>query len=85
MSVGVIVVGGDISYSLYLGHPLVGGIAALPLDFRSKTLGLAIEFLIACIIACGLYSIIEMPMKRLVRRTFSAARIPVRASTVPAE
>jgi peptidoglycan/LPS O-acetylase OafA/YrhL len=75
ISLAPLVFGGEISYGIYLGHiPFVASFAALPPDFPSKALGLAIELLAACIIAAGLYTIIEMPAKRFLRRAPAKVR-----------
>jgi peptidoglycan/LPS O-acetylase OafA/YrhL len=66
LSLGAVVFGGEISYSLYLGHQFVGSIATLPANF-SPTAGLLIQLFIACIIAAGLYAVIELPAKRFLR------------------
>jgi peptidoglycan/LPS O-acetylase OafA/YrhL len=67
LSISALVFGGEISYSLYLGHQFVGSVATLPADFP-PTPGLVIQLFIACVIAAGMYSVIELPAKRFLRR-----------------
>jgi peptidoglycan/LPS O-acetylase OafA/YrhL len=76
LSIGLIVLGGDISYSLYLGHQFVGSFATLPPGFPNVTLGLIIQLLIACVIASGMYFVIERPAKMTLRRLASSLWAP---------
>jgi peptidoglycan/LPS O-acetylase OafA/YrhL len=86
MSLGIIVFGGEISYSIYLGQVFVGNLVPSPPEI-SRGLIIALDFFVTCIIAAGLYTVVEMPAKRMLRRLGQAATgvwAPSRVA-VPAE
>jgi hypothetical protein len=73
LSSGLLVFGGEISYSLYLGHPLAGRLAPTLPD---SALSLAFAATSAIALAAGLYTIIEVPARRRLRSFFR--RVPIR-------
>ena len=60
-----LVAGGDISYALYLGGPI--GAAFVPDTVAGTPLGVGLKLLVGCVLATGLYAIIELPAKRWLR------------------
>jgi peptidoglycan/LPS O-acetylase OafA/YrhL len=64
---------GESSYSLYLGHSWAGAIAGVPPGFPHPYLGVMFVLFVACALAVGLFLLIERPAKRLLRRIFHVA------------
>jgi peptidoglycan/LPS O-acetylase OafA/YrhL len=64
---------GEISYSLYLGHPLVSQIISFPkngqLDFYTA-FSLIIEFILIIMLSVGTFRLVEAPGRRYIRECF---------------
>lgn len=65
---------GEASYSLYLGHSWAAPIANVTAGFAHPLLGLAYVLLTACAISVGLYLLVERPAKTGLRRLISSSR-----------
>lgn len=68
---------GEISYSIYLGHLFVTPFAQVSLGVEHKKIGLVIDVFMACVIAVGLYSFIELPAKKILRGFFKRIRTSI--------
>ena len=64
---------GDISYSIYLGHPVALMMAYITAEAAYKGPRLALALLMVVILSTGLYRVIELPLKEWLRQIFSRA------------
>src|SRR5262249_25042571 len=61
---------GDASYSIYLGHNLAGAMAAVPINYPEPLYGAVFSMLFICAFATGLYRLVELPAKTGLRWAF---------------
>jgi peptidoglycan/LPS O-acetylase OafA/YrhL len=67
---------GEISYSLYLSHPLIPGLLRVPHDFDAVTVGTIAHYalyvlaglVMTVVISVGTYTLIEAPCRAYIRR-----------------
>jgi peptidoglycan/LPS O-acetylase OafA/YrhL len=64
---------GEISYSIYLAHPLVAQIFFVPKDNEFPLISYVIAFFFLFVISDAMYRHIELPSKRFLRRLFGAS------------
>lgn len=66
---------GEISYSIYLAHPLVHVLAEMRQGFPNPVAGLIVMLMMTAAFAAGLYNVIELQGKRMLI-SFFHARLP---------
>jgi peptidoglycan/LPS O-acetylase OafA/YrhL len=74
---------GEISYSIYLGHPYVAGFALVSIDSAYPLLGIGFDLFLTCVLAVGFYSSIERPAKRWLRHYLDPALFHGLAGAIP--
>jgi peptidoglycan/LPS O-acetylase OafA/YrhL len=62
---------GEISYSIYLAHPLVSSLANMQKDFSHPFFGLTMMLLMTVALAAGLYRVVELPGKMWIKSVAS--------------
>ena len=73
LSLAPIVLLGEISYSIYLGHPFVAAFAFVSPTSAHQWLGIGGDMFLACVFALGLYQSIERPAKLWLRNKLNPA------------
>jgi peptidoglycan/LPS O-acetylase OafA/YrhL len=76
---------GEISYSIYLGHQVAANFIYVPVGFPQPVIGLVMTGFMIVVTATGLYCVIEIPAKRVLRRVLQGSQVHVMSAAVPAE